>query len=95
MDELRRNKVFKSLHKPLTFMGIERRLFALTAVVAMGIFDLTSSLLATLVIFAGSAGFAYWATQKDPAFLTIVLKADSLKRRYDAAKQEIPNVEIR
>ena len=95
MDELRRNKVFKSLHKPLTFMGIERKLFATSLALSMGIFEFTGSLLTTLVIFAGSTGFAYWATQKDPAYLTIVLKADRFKRRYDAAKQEIPNVEIR
>ena len=95
MEELRRNKVFKSLHKPLTFLGIERRLFTFVIAGAIATFNLTNSMLATLVVFTSVAGFAYWATQKDPAFLTILFKADRLKSRYDAAKQQVPNVEIR
>ena len=33
--EKRRNRVFKSLHKPLTYMGIERTLFFMIAVSAV------------------------------------------------------------
>ena len=95
MREPRRNRVYKSLHKPLTYMGIERSLFVLGATTSMATFQLSHSLLAGLVMFAGAAGFGWWATQKDPAFLKIMLKADRFRRRYDAAKQQVPNVEIR
>jgi hypothetical protein len=36
--------------------------------------------------------FGQWATNSDPAFLKIVGK--SYNARYDAAKQQVPNVEI-
>ena len=35
----RRNRVFKSLHKPLTYMGIERTLFFMVCVTAVGAFS--------------------------------------------------------
>ena len=92
---IRRNRVFKSLHKPLTYMGIERSLFILAATAALATFEVSRSLLGGLTMFAGCASFGYWATKKDPAFLKIVLKADRFRRRYDAAKQQVPNVEIR
>ena len=95
MSEPRRNRVYKSLHKPLPYMGIERKLFILGGMAAMTTFNVSKSLLAGLFMFAGCACFGYWATKKDPAFLTIVLKADRFKSRYDAAKQQVPDVEIR
>jgi hypothetical protein len=33
-------------------------------------------------------------TKTDPAFLRILGRADRMKPRYDAAKQQIPNVEV-
>ncbi len=95
MSEPRRNRVYKSLHKPLTYIGIERGMFILAATAAMATFQVSHSLLAGLTMFSGCAGFGYWATHKDPAFLKIVLKADRFRRRYDAAKQQVPKVEIR
>lgn len=95
MSEPRRNKVFKSLHKPLTYMGIERSLFIMTVTAAMTTFEVSHSMLAGLTAFAGCGSFGYWATQKDPAYLKIVFQADRFKSRYDAAKQQVPNVEIR
>ncbi len=76
-------------------MGIERKLFFFVAVAAVGCFDLFDSILAGAVVFLGGAAFGYWVTNEDPAFLTIIAKSERLKRRYDAAKQQIPDVEIR
>lgn len=91
----RRNRVFKSLHKPLTYMGIERTIFFFVSVGAVGCFNLFNSLLAGIVVFVGGATFGYWVTNVDPAFLTILGKSERFKVRYDAAKQQAPNVEIR
>jgi type IV secretory pathway TrbD component len=91
----RRNRVFKSLHKPLTYMGIERTLFFLVCVSAVGVFDLFDSLLAGLLVFVGGAIFGYWVTNADPAFLKILGHSHKFKLRYDAGKQSIPKVEIR
>jgi hypothetical protein len=36
----RTNRVFKSLHKPLTYLGVERTLFYFVCVGAVGVFNL-------------------------------------------------------
>ena len=38
----RRNRVYKSLHKPLTYLGIKWTLFYFVCVGAMGVFKQTS-----------------------------------------------------
>ena len=89
----RTNRVFKSLHKPLTYLGVDRTLFFFVCVTAIGAFNLFNSLLAGVVIFLGGFLFGQWVTESDPAFLRILAKP--YKIRYDAAKQQIPNVEVR
>ena len=92
---MRTNRVYKSLHKPLTYLGVERSLFYLVCVAGVGAFNLFDSLLAGLVVFIGGFAFGHWATNSDPAFLRILAKSDRYKERYDAAKQQVPRVEIR
>jgi type IV secretory pathway TrbD component len=91
----RTNRVFKSLHKPLTYLGVERSLFFMVCVTAVGCFNLFNSILAGAVVFIGGFIFGHWVTNSDPAFLRILGRADRFKPRYDAAKQQIPNVEVR
>ena len=43
---IRTNRVFKSLHKPLTYLGVERTLFYFVSVAAVGAFNLFDSILA-------------------------------------------------
>src|ERR1700679_2075453 len=90
----RTNRVFKSLHKPLTYLGVERTLFYFVCVGAVGAFNLFSSLLAGMAVFIGGFVFGHWATNSDPAFLRILAKSERFKSRYDAAKQSIPHVEV-
>jgi type IV secretory pathway TrbD component len=93
-DSRRRNRVYKSLHKPLTYLGVERTLFFFVCVGAVGAFNLLNSLLAGIVVFAGGFILGSWATNTDPAFLRILAKSEKYKARYDAAKQSIPRVEV-
>lgn len=86
------NRVYKSLHKPLTYMGVERMLFYFVCVTALAFFVLFSSLLAAVIVWAGGFMFGQWATEKDPQWLKIMGK--NYNTRYDAAKQQVPNVEI-
>jgi type IV secretory pathway TrbD component len=90
----RRNRVFKSLHKPLTYLGIERTLFYFVCVGAVGAFNLFNSLVAGVAVFIGGFAFGHWVTASDPAFLQILAKSERFKSRYDAAKQSIPRVEV-
>jgi type IV secretory pathway TrbD component len=91
----RRNRVFKSLHKPLTYVGVERTLFFFIAVAAVGAFNLFNSLLAGIVVFVGGYIFGSWVTNADPAFLRILARSEKYKLRYDAHKQVVPRVEVR
>lgn len=91
----RRNRVFKSLHKPLTYLGIERTVFYFVCIAAVGVFNLFESVLAGIVIFFGGFMFGRWLTSADPAMLRILAQSERFKARYDAAKLEIPLVEVR
>jgi type IV secretory pathway TrbD component len=90
----RTNRAFKSLHKPLTYLGVERTLFYFICVAAVGAFNLFNSILAGTAVFIGGFAFGHWATNTDPAFLRIIAKSDRYKTRYDAAKQQVPRVEV-
>ncbi|WP_035354743.1 VirB3 family type IV secretion system protein [Edaphobacter aggregans] len=91
----RRNRVFKSLHKPLTYLGVERTLFFFICVAAVGTFNLFNSLLAGVLVFLGGYAFGSWVTNTDPAFLRILGRSEKFKLRYDAHKQSVPRVEVR
>jgi type IV secretory pathway TrbD component len=90
----RTNRVFKSLHKPLTYLGVERTLFYFVCVGAVGAFNLFNSILAGIAVFVGGFAFGHWVTNSDPAFLRILAKSERYKLRYDAAKQQVPRVEV-
>ena len=90
----RTNRVFKSMHKPLTYLGVERTLFYFVCVGAVGAFNLFNSILAGIAVFIGGFAFGHWVTNRDPAFLRILAKSERYKLRYDAAKQQVPYVEV-
>ena len=81
----RRNRVFKSLHKPLTYLGVERTVFYFVCVGAVGVFNLFESLLAGVVVFIGGFIFGRWVTDADPAMLRILAQSERFRTRYDAA----------
>jgi len=91
----RRNRVYKSLHKPLTYLGVERTLFFFVCVAAVGAFNLFNSLLAGIAVFIGGFAFGHWVTDTDPAFLKILARSERYKARYDGAKLTAPRVEVR
>ena len=94
-NKKRVNRVYKSLHKPLTFMGVEKKLFLIICASAASAFDIFNSILAGIAVFVGGYAFGSWATEKDDIFLQLLVKSEKFNRRYDAAKQSVPRVEIR
>lgn len=90
----RRNRVYKSLHKPLTYLGVERTLFFFVCVAAVGAFNLFNSLLAAIAVFIGGYTLGHWVTNADPAFLQILARSERYKVRYDGAKRAMPHVEV-
>ena len=77
----RRNKVFKSLHKPLTYLGVERTLFYFVCVGAVAVFNLFESLLAGVIVFVGGYAFGRWITEADPAMLRILARSEQFRAR--------------
>jgi Type IV secretory pathway, VirB3-like protein len=65
-DIRRRNRVFKSLHKPLTYLGVERTLFYFVCVGAVAVFNLFESLLAGVIVFIGGYAFGRWIRKPIP-----------------------------
>jgi type IV secretory pathway TrbD component len=51
-------------------------------------------ILAGIAVFIGGFAFGHWVTNSDPAFLRILAKSERYKLRYDAAKQQVPRVEV-
>lgn len=82
----RTNRVFRSLNRPLTIWGAERRLFFLALTTGVGFFNFFGSLLAGLVIFVALWLLAAAATRSDPQMLRILLNSSRFKARYDGAK---------
>lgn len=80
--------VYRSLNRPLTILGAERRLFFLALAVGGGAFNLFGSLLTGLLMFAVLYVFGRWATVADPRILRILLNSSKFRSRYDPAKAQ-------
>jgi type IV secretory pathway TrbD component len=80
------NLVHRSLSRPLTILGAERRLFFFAMCLGAGTFNLLNSLLGGVLIFLVLYLFARWATQTDPQILRFLLTAATLRSQYDPMK---------
>jgi hypothetical protein len=69
-----RHHVHHVLHRPMTWLWVERRLCVLAFGMGFLAWNLTLSFLAGLVLFAACYAVAYWVTEKDPQMLQILLK---------------------
>jgi type IV secretory pathway TrbD component len=79
--------VYRSLNKPLTIWGVERRLFFLAAMIGAAMFNFFGSFLGGILMFAGLFAAARWATATDPQMLRILLNSARFKSLYDPAKR--------
>jgi len=87
MTEARRiNKVHRSLSRPLTILGAERRLFFFAMCLGAATFNLLGSLLGGLLMFLLLYFAARWATETDPQILRFLLTAARLRTQYDPMK---------
>jgi type IV secretory pathway TrbD component len=87
MPQARRvNRVHRSLSRPLTILGAERRLFFFAMCLGAATFNLLGSLLGGILMFLLLYLLARWATNTDPQILRLLLTAARLRDRYDPAK---------
>ena len=92
--EPRLNRVYRSINRPLTIWGAERRLFFLALMTGVGLFNFFGNLFAGLIAFLALWLLAAWSTRTDPQILRILLNSSRSRIRYDAAKHDIPQVQI-
>ncbi|MXY99016.1 MAG: hypothetical protein F4Z29_15115 [Gemmatimonadetes bacterium] len=86
MRGLRRWAGYGALNRPLTVLGVERRLFLLGATLAVAVWNATASLVAGGAVFAGSYGAGWLAGRRDPAMLAVLRAAARYPARYDPGK---------
>jgi type IV secretory pathway VirB3-like protein len=78
--------VFKSVNKPRTIWGVERRLFFVALIIGAATFTSFSSVVSGVVMFAALFFCAQRATAIDPQILRIVLNSSRFRNQYDPAK---------
>ena len=78
--------VYRSVNKPLTIWGVERRLFFLALVMGAATFNFFGSLPSGFAMFGALYLFARWATRTDPEILRILLNSAGFRAHYDPAK---------
>ncbi|MGA2421831.1 MAG: VirB3 family type IV secretion system protein [Candidatus Acidiferrum sp.] len=87
MPEARRiNRVHRSLSRPLTILGAERKLFFFAMCLGAATFNLLNSLFGGLLMFLLLYLLARWATRTDPQILRFLLTAARLRPEYDPMK---------
>jgi type IV secretory pathway TrbD component len=80
------NLVQRSLSRPLTILGAERKLFFFAMCLGAATFNLLGSLLGGLLIFLLLYFVAHWVTATDPQILRLLIRAAKLRTQYDPAK---------
>ena len=80
------NPVYRALHRPLTVLGVERKLFFFAMCMGAAAFNMLSSLLGGILIFTLLYFAARWATNTDPQILRFLLSAAKFKTQYDSMK---------
>jgi type IV secretory pathway TrbD component len=91
----RQNKVFKTMNRPLTVLGAERRLFFVALISGGAIFTLLHSLLGGILLFIVGVIAAQRATKYDVEILRILLNSAKFRRRYDPMKWQPAEIEIK
>jgi type IV secretory pathway TrbD component len=84
--ERRINPVQRSLSRPLTILGAERRLFFFAMCLGAATFNLLGSFLGGVLMFLLLYFAARWATATDPQILKLLFHAAKLRREYDPVK---------
>ena len=79
---MRVNRVYKSLNRPLTILGVERKLFFCAAVTGAATFNLMGSFLGGLLVFAALFVLGQSATKTDPQILRVLLNSSKFRSQY-------------
>ena len=81
-----RRRVYRALLRPLTVLGVDRRLFFLSLLAGAVTFNVFYSLLVGCAVFGSIYAMARWSATHDPKMLQILIQNAGRKPRYDAAR---------
>ena len=84
----------RSLARPLTVLGCERRAFILSAMFGAVTFNLLKAFLPGLLIFAAGYIVGWLGTRRDPHIMQVIKASANAKPRYDPAKRPVAEAEI-
>jgi type IV secretory pathway TrbD component len=90
----RQNKVFKTMNRPLTILGAERRLFFVALITGGAMFSLMHSLLGGILLFAVGLVAAQQATRYDVEVLRVLFNSAKFCKRYDPMKWQPVTIRI-
>lgn len=93
MTQITSNPVYKSINKPLTVWGVERRLFFVAMVMGAATFTCFSSLVGAVLMFGVLYLCARRASKTDQQILRILLNSQKFKPLYDPLKRDHFQVE--
>lgn len=82
------HRVYKGVNKPLTILGVERRLFFLATIIGAATFNFFGSLLGGVLMFALLYVLGLWSSANDPEILQIAMNSARLRSSYDPLKRE-------
>jgi type IV secretory pathway TrbD component len=85
----RRNRTYKTMNRPLTVLGAERRLFFVALISGGAVFSLMHSLLGGIVLFIVGVIVARRATKYDVEILQVLMNSTKFRRRYDPMKEQV------
>ena len=93
-----RHPVYRSINKPLLFLGVDRRLFFFAVCMGAAVFNLFNSVVGGLVVLISLYLFAVWATNTDPKILAILLRPllnpDRFRPLQDPGKLRRPDIRL-
>jgi len=86
MAQQRINPVFRTLNRPLTILGAERKLFFFALMMGAGMFNLLKTFIGGILMFLTLYMLARWATKTDPQVLRFLLNSAKSRTQYDPMK---------
>ena len=86
MTQRRINPVFRTINRPLTILGAERKLFFFAAMMGAGMFNLLKTFFGGILMFFALYMLARWATKTDPQILRFILNSAKTRTQYDPMK---------
>ena len=86
---------YKTMNRPRTILGAERRLFFVALISGGMVFSLLHSLLGGVILFIVGNVIARIATKYDVEIVRVLMNSTKFRRRYDPLKPDSVKIALR